>query len=116
MAYEETLKTITLLAAADFSASQFLAVKVDSNGRAALAGAGDLAIGILQNDPDAIDKAATVGTEGVTKAVLGATVAAGAEVQTDAAGKIITLAAGERVGICLTGGDADEIQSIYISK
>ena len=80
---------ITLLAAADLSAKQFYAVKVDSNGKAALAGAGEHAIGVLQNKPTS-GNAATVRISGATKMVASAAIAAGAVVAATAAGKSVT--------------------------
>jgi hypothetical protein len=85
--------SITLLAAADLSASQFFGVKIDANGRAALATAGDV-VGIVQNDPDALDKAATVCVHGLSKAVAGGNIARGDKVTTDAAGKIVAATSG----------------------
>jgi hypothetical protein len=47
---------ISLPAADDLSTKQYYAVKVDSSGNAAVAGAGQPAIGVLQNKPDAADQ------------------------------------------------------------
>jgi len=67
MSYEIKQFCITLEAAADLSSSQFKAVKLDSNGKAAaIAAATDLPIGILQNKPTA-GQAAEVMVDGVTK-------------------------------------------------
>jgi hypothetical protein len=47
MAYEANLVTIgTILAGADLSASQYFAVKLDSSGYAAIAGAGELGVAV----------------------------------------------------------------------
>jgi hypothetical protein len=80
---------ITLVAAADLSTKQFYGVKIDSNGKAALAAAGEFAIGILQNNP-ALGVAATVRISGASKGIAGAAITAGALVTTDANGKIVT--------------------------
>lgn len=89
MAYEANLKKHSLEAAADLSAKQFYAVKVDSAGKAALAGAGDRAFGILQNTPTQ-GQMASVAFDGISKAVAGGTIAAGAQVEVDANGKMVT--------------------------
>lgn len=80
---------ISLVAAADLSAKQFLAIKVDSNGQAAVAAAGDPAIGVLQNNPLA-GSPATVQLDGITKAKAGAAIAAGAPLMVNASGQFIT--------------------------
>lgn len=113
MAWEQPLQCISLIAATDLSAKQFYAVKVDSNGKAALAGAGERAAGILQNDP-ASGKVANVMALGVSKAVYGASVTAGAELEVDANGKLITASTGKVVGIALESGSANEIHSVLL--
>lgn len=80
---------ITLVAAADLSTKQFFAVKVDSAGKAALAAAGEFAIGILQNNPTS-GVAATVRVSGKSKGIAGAAITAGAPIACDANGKIVT--------------------------
>ncbi len=86
MAYEDPGKQISLLAGADLSAKQYYAVKVDANGKVVVAGAGELAIGILQNKP-AAGQIATVMVTGISKMVAGGVVASGELVASDAVGK-----------------------------
>lgn len=93
MSKAANLITITLIAAADLSAKQFYAVKIDNTGKAALAGAGEMACGILQNKP-ASGEAATIAVFGTTKAQAGGTVTAGDVVKADAAGKIVVASKG----------------------
>jgi len=66
MAYEEILTSITIPASADLSAYQFRAVKLGATG-AALAGAGEAAIGILQDNPNALGVPANVAVAGISK-------------------------------------------------
>lgn len=75
---------ITLIAAGNLAASQYMAVKVDALGQADLAGAGEPCIGILQNKPG-LGEAAQVRVYGVTDMVAGAPIAPGAPVAADAA-------------------------------
>lgn len=77
----------TFEAATNLSAKQFFAVKLDSNGQVAVAGAGEKAIGILQNKPDAQGKAATVRVSGISRMYAGGVIAPGADVAADAAGE-----------------------------
>lgn len=77
---------ITLIAAADLTGKQFYAVKIDSNGKAALCGAGERASGVLQNNPNA-GEAGTVRISGITKMKAGGSITAGALVAADANAK-----------------------------
>lgn len=84
---------ITLLAAADLSSSQYLAVVLGTSGITVASAAGADVIGILQNDPPD-GQAATVRVAGITKWIAGGTIARGARVASDAAGKAKTAVAG----------------------
>lgn len=88
MAFEIPGQMLGVLeAAADLSEKQFYCVKIDSNGAIALAGAGEAAVGVLQNKPVAAE-AAEVMVMGTTKAVAGAAISKGALVASDANGKL----------------------------
>lgn len=93
MAYEESLRTITLPAGADLSTKQYYLVKA-SAGTVVLAGDGEHAIGVLQNNPTS-GQAATVAIAGVTKAYAGATIAAAAQVASNASGQAATATSAE---------------------
>lgn len=93
MSYQGNGVDITLLAAADLSAKQFYAVKVDSNGAAAVAGAGEFSVGIVQNDPTS-GKAATVRVGGISKATAGDTINKGDLVAANASGKLVVATKG----------------------
>lgn len=107
MAYEETLKSITLLADASVgvytgvpgmagsaspnSGKQFRFVTIGTTPETVgLTGAGLVADGVLQNKPQAVGQAATVGIYGVSMVESGAAVAAGDLVQADATSRAIT--------------------------
>lgn len=122
---------VSLLAAADLSAKQFYAVKVDSNGKAAVAGAGEHAVGVVQNDPTS-GQAATVRIGGVTKAKAGGSITAGDRVAADASGTFVaaTLAkvntsdggaasdpviASNVFGVALEGASSGEIFAVLIT-
>lgn len=114
MANSTNIWTTTLPAAGDLSSSQYLGL-VATGGEAAVAGAGDKIVGVLQNNPDAAGKAASVMVHGLTKAISGAAVTAGVEVEVDAAGKFITLSAGESVGFAKdAAAGADSIFSVIL--
>ena len=110
MAWEIEGLDFTLPAAADLSANQYFIVKVDSSGSAALAGDGQPAIGVLQNEPDAAGKAASIRFAGISKVVAGAAVSAGAQVAPNASGKAVTAATGKNIlGIALAAASGDGV-------
>lgn len=115
-AYEANLSTRSLPAAADLSTKQYYAVVVNSSGQAALGGDDGEFFGILQDKPAAAGRAACVAVGGASRCVFGGTVAKGALVNVDSAGKIVTIATGDNhaAGVCLVGGDAGEIGTIEI--
>lgn len=88
MAYEGILSKWTFVASSDFSSSQYCAAIVDANGQAALAGAGVNADGIMQDKP-VIGRSGGVAVLGISKAIAGAAVPAGALVMSNASGQLI---------------------------
>lgn len=77
---------VPLIAGADLSSSQYFFVKVDSSGHVVLAGAGEQAIGVVQNAP-ASSATAIVRISGITQVITAGTDAAGTWVESDSAGK-----------------------------
>lgn len=119
MAYEESLKSISLNADATLAVytgvpgtagsaepnygKQYTFVKVTGAHQVGIAsGVDDPIIGVMQNKPQVEGQAATVGIFGVTNMIAGAAVAAGAQVQSDTSGRAITLAAGTKRGVALS--------------
>lgn len=116
MGYEIPLQVITLEAAANLSANQYHWVKVDSNGRAALAVAADKPVGILQNKPTALGQAATVMTYGISKVVAGASLTAGNTVRADASSHAVAASAGEPAGgIAMESADSADIIAVLLA-
>lgn len=119
MAYEVpgfVLGTVT--AAADLSAAQFLCVKVTAANAVNVATvAGEYVVGILQSKP-ASGQPADVMVHGVSKAVSGAAISAGAKIMTNASGKVITGAtAGSHViGTALEAATgADQVITVLLN-
>lgn len=74
----------------------------------ATCGAGAAAAGVAAYDAAAGAKVPVIGAPGtVLPITAGAIVAAGARVESDATGKVITLAMGVPIGICLVGAAAN---------
>jgi hypothetical protein len=97
MAVMQSRDTRTFIAGEDLSSAQFKFVTLESDGQVDLAdAAGENAIGVLLNDP-AAGEAATVAISGKVMVTSGGTIAAGAQVQTDASGDALTAAAGDVV-------------------
>jgi len=115
MAYEIPGFSFTLPAAADLSALQFRAVNVDATGKAALPAALGRIIGVLQNKPT-LNQAATIVCSGISKVTAGAAIAAGANVEVDALGRVITRATGIPAGIALEAASgAGIVIAVYLA-
>lgn len=114
MAYEIQNPQISLVAGADLTGAQYKAVKLDSSGNIVLCGADESGIGILQDNP-ALGAAGTVWMYGVSKGQYGGTVAKGASVSTDAAGKFVTAGSGAIWGVSLTGGTATTLGNVAMA-
>jgi hypothetical protein len=100
---------IPYAAAADLSAKQYHAVKDNGSGAAAaIAADTDVPIGILQNKPAAAGKSCTINFEGVSKVVLGGTVAKGDHLGPDASGAMVkrTLGTDTTKYVCARAGAA----------
>lgn len=111
MATTENIKNQTYIAGADLSSSQHLFVKVSGAG-VVLAGDGDEAAGVLQNSPIS-GEAASVAVSGMVKVVAGGTIAVGAKVGADAAGKAVTAASGDiELGIAREAAVANQVISM----
>lgn len=106
--------TASYPAAADYSTKQFYFMAVNSSGQAVLASAaGQAVIGVLQDKPSAADRPGCIMTHGITKVLAGGTVAAGALVATDAAGKAVT-ATKARTDTSDAGGATDPLIASYV--
>lgn len=123
MAFEIRGQTITLPAGQDLSAGQYLLVQLAGDGKIdVVSGTTGLEyIGVLQNNPDAVDIAATVQVDGISKMVCGATVTVGDIVVqgTTTAGRIETLAGGADqniVGRALQTGAVGEIIAVLMTR
>jgi hypothetical protein len=123
MAYEINAYSvkITLVAAADFSTSgQYLLVKLDSNGKAALCSAAtDRPIGVLQNAVKSAGEAQVL-LVGGTKLIAGGTIAIGDPLTVNSSGQAVKATIGTDttkyvIGTALTGGASGEIITAVIS-
>ncbi|MBU0801429.1 MAG: DUF2190 family protein, partial [Alphaproteobacteria bacterium] len=105
----------SLPAAADLSASQYCFVTINSSGKVALAGAAvSNVVGLLQNQP-LTDEQARYEWGGTRKVKAAGTVAAGAYVTSNAAGKAIatTTAADPFYGIAVESAVTGDVFRIH---
>jgi hypothetical protein len=86
-----------LIAGEDLTAAQYLFVVFDNTAKVVLAGAGENAIGVLQNAPD-INELAIVKFFGLTKVKASGNLTPGAALASDAAGKAKAAVAGTVAG------------------
>ena len=109
------LQKITLVAAADLSSAQYRFITVDANGKAALAGNGVLADGVVQNAPEA-GKGAVIAVLGISFVEVGTGgVTAGNEVASDANGKVVVAASGDSIsGVAMATVAAGGLAAILI--
>ena len=108
MAYEANLVNQAFVAGQDLDEFQYYPVKINSSEEILLASdAGDTILGVLQNTPED-EQTAIVAFAGITKAIGGAVIAAGAMVSVESGGKFITQTTGTAAGMALTGCGADE--------
>ena len=134
MAYEESLRSITLNADATVAVytgvpgqpgspsphggKQYHFVKVTGVHQVGIAGAADTAIvGVLQNKPQVTGQAATVGIRGVSKVVSDVAITAGDLIQVSADGQAAKTGAGPKVGVALTTtANAGELVSVLLMQ
>jgi len=119
VAYEESLRSITLNADSSIgiytgvpgtagaanpnSGKQYHFVKVTGVHICGLADADDLnVVGVLQNKPQGVGHAATVGFQGVSKVVSDVAITAGSPIKVSADGQAALAGSGPTVGIALT--------------
>lgn len=116
MAHYENEKRLSAPASTDLSASQYCFVTRDSNGKLAVAADGGAdAIGVLQNAPDAADKAGGFSVSGVTKVKAGGSFSAGDRVSCDNAGKAVAVGTGETaLGEAVEAGADGRIVSVQL--
>jgi len=120
MAVERPGHTITLPASGDLSGDQYKFIQVDSAGRAFVATSSDTpVIGVLQNRPDAIDKAATIwGIGSISKVVAAGVLFPGTAIRTQPDGIAnVEVQPNFIVGTCLSvSSDPGDLVSIFITQ
>lgn len=133
MAYEESLRSITLNADSSLAVwtsvpgqpgsanpnggKQYHFVKVTGVHQVGIANATDTTvIGVLQNKPQNTGNAATVGIRGVSKCIADSALTAGNPITVSSDGQAATGGAGPVVGIALTTvANAGEIVSVLLT-
>lgn len=116
MAYDNPKGKISLPANADLSASQYCFATVNSSGKAIInATLGGAVLGVLQNNPDAVDKVAEIACEELCKVKAAAAIVPGNLVASDATGKAVVATSGQyALGIALSTAASGEFVTIMI--
>ena len=108
-AYEANLVCQSFLADCDLSTKQYYAVKMSTTETVILASDADaFMLGVLQDEPDAAGKGCLVAIGGISKAVGGEQIDAGASVAVGAGGKFVaatTISCGMALNACGADGE-----------
>lgn len=119
MAVENPGFVLSLTATASLATAQYHAVNLDAANdfSCVLAGAGDEAVGIMQDAP-AAGQRGNVMTNGMSKAVIGNTIVRGDKLTPDANGHLVKISApGDAfVALALESGVANDIRSVLLVK
>lgn len=117
MAIDNLGKVISLPANTDLSSYQYCFVRTNSSGNLALAGDGEDADGVLQDDPAAAARPGSIALGGLTKVKAGGTVTAGGYVASDSSGRAVDAVSGDYIlGRAIEAAtDANTIISIIFS-
>lgn len=132
MAYEESLRSITLNADSSLGiytgvpgqpgspdphgARQYHFVKITGAHQVGLADAAAAVVGVMQNKPQGAGQAATVAIAGVSKVVSDVPVPAGSAVKSSADGQAAITGTGPTVGIAITTtANAGELVDVLLT-
>jgi hypothetical protein len=116
MGTTEQMTTISMPVAADSSALQYHFMK-NSSGEAAVAGDGENAIGVLQNDPDTAGQAGTIAISGRVKVISNGNLAVDQRVAVDTNGHAVIAASNDYVmGVNVEEGEAGQAMEIILDK
>lgn len=120
MTIENPNQILSYEAAADLSSNRWYAVKLDSDGKvAAIESTADIPFGILRNKPETGEAAeiSPIGSGGVCRMILGATLDEGALCSTSAVGSAAAAASGSyTIGTVIKGGASSEIGSVMLNN
>ena len=112
---------ITFKASGTLAGKQFYIMTLDTNGRVKLADDPDdpveAMLGVLQNEPTAIDEPAVVRVDGIAKVIGGATIEEGIWVTCDSAGKLAAAVANDNVlGITIEAAALNKISQVLLRQ
>src|SRR6266702_2725463 len=107
---------ITFEASGDLSTKQYHFVTLDSNGQIAVSTRGALSVGVLQDKPAAINRAAQVRCLLVSKILLGGTVTKGQALVADANGAAVNASSSDNafMGFAMEGGSSGQIIAMLL--
>lgn len=116
MAVNAPYEAISLEAGEDLSGAKWHFVTLQADGQVDISGAGENAIGVAMTNPDTVGEATSVALWGRVKVLAGGTIAAGAAVASNAAGRAVARTGGARgLGIALKGAANNEYVEIVLT-
>jgi Ca2+-binding RTX toxin-like protein len=114
MAVEEIVYSTSVIAGSDLSAKQFYCVKLNASGQIVLSGAGENALGILQDKP-ASGQVGAVCCLGKSMAMLGSEAVAGQNLTPDSVGRLVPATGSDAVvAVAAESGSVGEVRSVYV--
>lgn len=120
MAYEMDVLDVSFIAAADLSNYQYRFVKLTADNTVNICGAGEQAIGVLQNKPTGAGQAARVRVFGVSRITNGTSgaITYGTKAKSAAEGKVIASTTDKDLyfGVVIDGvGNVNEMATVLIT-
>lgn len=117
MATENALRSRSVPASADLSASQYCFMKIASGQLAVASDGGADSVGVLQNKPTAANQAGTLGYGGTTKVLAGGSFSSGARISCDGSGKAVAVGTGDTgLGTAIADGSNGKITSVLLDR
>lgn len=112
---------VTLKASGTLAGKQFYIATLDTNGRVKVADDPDdpveALIGVIQDEPTAIDRPVNVRVNGIAKVIGGATIEEGIWVTCDSAGKLAAAVANDNVlGITIEAAADGKISQVLLKQ
>lgn len=115
MGSEAILRTISMPVAESEALKQYLFMKINTSGNITPCGAGESAVGILQDNPNTTGFAGELAIDGVSKVVYGGTVTAGDFLMSDSSGRAVTATSTNYInGRARVSGVVNDIHGIII--
>jgi len=109
--FSNGLRPFSMEASGDLSTKQYHGIKINSSSQVEpVSSINDAFVGVLQTVTDTQGRAVSIASKGRSKAIAGAVVIAGAELECNSVGRFITLTSGRKVGTAMNGASAAGVE------